>query len=273
MKSLDGTPQELQVLFDSLERRNEMKKAIRILLVGDYELLRRGLRHMLEPEKDFEVVGDCATADEALSEIQGLHPNIVLMDTQMPGINGIEATCILKRNGLNYDGDVIILDESVDHRVEALRAGAASYLLKDITCGELTQAIREVYRSNQLSKDHGDFVEEAVDLVVPPPANAARLLRFMCQLEEGLPDNYSNYTNIIHTVGSWDRGTIITISLKLTALSSFLNKLGNMPDVEKVEEEPLPRGVFSTFHKKFWTLPRSRNSPSKRVRVTLKETS
>ncbi len=273
MKSLGGTHQELQALSDSLERRNEMKKAIRILLVGDHELLRRGLRHMLEPEKDFEVVGDCATADEALSEIQRLHPDIVLMDIQMPRVNGIEATRSLKRNGLNYDGDVIMVGESVDYRVEALKAGAASYLLRDITCGELTQAIREIYRGNQLSKDHGDFIEEAVELVVPPPANAARLLRFMCQLEEGLHDNYNNYASIIHTVGSWDRGTVITISLKPATFSSFLDKLGSMPNVEKVEEEPVARGAFSSFPKKFGILQRSRISPSKRVRITLKETS
>ena len=58
-----------------------------------------------------------------------VHPEIVLMDAQMPGMNGIEATCSLKRNRLDYDSDVIMLAESVDYRAEALEAGATSYRL------------------------------------------------------------------------------------------------------------------------------------------------
>jgi len=227
---------------------------------------------MLEPEEDMEVVGDCANAEEAFSKMTRLYPDIVLMDAQMPGMNGIKATRSLKRDGLDYDSDVIILAESADYRAEALEAGAASYLIKDVTRAELTQAIREVYWSKQLPDDRKDLVEEAVELVVPPPANAAQLLRFMCQLEEKFHDNYDNYASIMRTVSSWNRGTVITILLEPNRLPNLLDKLGNMPEVEKVEEEPLARGASSSFPKKFGTLPWSSISPSKRIRVTLKET-
>jgi len=247
-----------------------MKKAIRILLVDDHELVRHGLRHMLELEEDIEVVGDYSGVEEAFPEMARLSPDIILMDAEMPGVNGIDATRSLKRNGLNYDGDVIVLAESVDYRAEAVEAGAASYLLKDITRAELTQAVREVYWSKQSPEGREGFVNETVELVIPPPANATWLLRFMCQLEERL---HGNHASIMHTVGSWHLGTIITISLKPTALSGLLYQLGNMPEVQKVEEKGLARDVFSSFSKKFGILSRLSSRPSKRISITLKETS
>lgn len=69
-----------------------MKENIRVLLVDDRELVRRGLQSMLESEEDMGVVGDCATAEEAFSEIARLRPDIVLMDIRMPGMNGIEGS-------------------------------------------------------------------------------------------------------------------------------------------------------------------------------------
>ena len=250
-----------------------MEKAIRILLVDDHELVRHGLRHMLESEEDMKVVGNCASAEEAFLEMARLYPDIVLMDDRMPGMSGIEATRSLKRSELDYDGDIIMLSESGDYRAEALAAGAAGYLIKkDVKCADLVQAIREVYWSKQSPDERKGFIEEAVELVVPPPANAARLLRFMCQLEERLLDDCDHYAGILHTVGSWDCGTVITILLQPNRLPTLLDKLGNMPDIEKVEEEPLARDVFSSFPKKFGNLPRSSLSPSKKIRVTLKET-
>lgn len=247
-----------------------MKEAIRILLVDDQELVRHGLRHMLEQEKDMEVVGDCASAEEALSRMTRLCPDIVLMDTQMPGMSGIEATHHLKRSGMDYDGEIIILADSTHYQVDALQAGAAGYLTKkDLKHTELNQYIREIYWSKQLLENSESLLEEAVELVIPPSANAGRLLRFTCQLEERL---YDNYASIMHLVGSWDRGTVITILLKPDRLSSLQDKLGNMPDVEKVVDEPLASDASFSFPRKFGELPGPGINPSKRFRVTLKET-
>lgn len=246
-----------------------MDKAIRILLVNEAQVIREGLRGMLEPKEDMEVVGDFASAEEAFSKIARLHPDVVLMDAQMRGMNGIEATRSLKRDELDYGIDVIILAESANCRAEALKAGAVSYLLKDITRVELVQAIRQVYQNRRSSKERDDPVEEAVELLVPPSVNTAQLLRFMCQLKEKLDDNYAG---IMSMVGSWDQGTVITIRLQPARFSGFVDKLGNMPEVEKVEEEPLARGAFSRSLEKFWGLPKLSISLSKRIRVTLEET-
>ncbi len=243
-------------------------KGIRIVLVDGRELVRQGLRHMLEVEEDMKVVGDYASAEEALAEMARLHQDIVLMGTQLPGMNWIEATRSLKRNKPNPCNAVIILAESGGYRVEALEAGAAGYLLKDITHVELVQTIRQVYRISPSPKERDNVVEEAVELVVPPPVNAAQLLRFMCQLGEILHDGFAS---IICTVGSWDRGTTITIRSYSTP-SSLLITLANMAEVEKIEEEPLARDIFPSFTKKLGLLPRSRISLSKRIHVTLKET-
>ena len=268
MKGLSSGTRKLQ---EPKGKEDKINKDIRIMLIDDHELVRYGLRRMLEEEEDMDVVGDYANAEEAFSRIRMLSPDIVLMDTQMSGMNGIEATHSLKRNGLGYDVDVVMLAESADYRVEALKAGASGYLLKDITRAGLTQAIREVYRSKHLPDDHKGFVEETIELIVPPPTNAALLLRFMCQLEKRLHDSY-NYVSIMHTVGSWDWGIVITILVWPTGLDSLLNELANMPEVEKVVEKPLARDAFSSFRKKFRVLPRLSISPSKRITVNLKET-
>jgi len=246
-----------------------MKKVIRIVLVDGRELVRHGLRHMLESEEDMKVVGDYASAEEALFEMVRLRNDIVLMGTPVPRMDVIEAVHHFKRSGLNYGGDVIVLAESADYRAEALEAGAAGYLLKDITGTELVQTIKQVYRDRHSSKECVDLVEEAIELVVPPPANATQLLRFMSQLAEILHDGFAS---IICTVGSWDGGTTISIRPHSTTPSSLLITLVNIPEVDKVEEEPLTKSVFPGFRKKVGVLSSLGVSPSKRFRVTLKET-
>ena len=245
-----------------------MSKDIKIILIDDQEIVRRGLRSMLEQEEDMEIVDDCSNAQEAFSKIARLCPDIVLMDIQMPGINGIEATRSLKRNGLDYSGDVIMLAESLNYRIEALQAGAASYLLKDALRTELAQAIRKVYRSKQSVENGECFVEETVELVVLPPADAAWLLRFMYQLGGMLHDNF---VGIIGTVGSWDHSTVVTLGVQPAMFAAFLIQLANMPEVEELAEEPAARGGFSSFPEKSGVLLKSVVSPSKRFRVTLKE--
>ena len=97
------------------------------MLIDDQEIVRYGLRSMLEQEEDMEVVDDWSNAQEAFCKIANFCPDIVLMDIQLPGMNVIEAMRSLKRNGLDYSGDVIMLADSLNYRVEALQAGAASY--------------------------------------------------------------------------------------------------------------------------------------------------
>ena len=243
-----------------------MSKSIRILLIHALEIFRQGLPVMLNQEGDIEVVGGCASVEEAISQTGRLRPDIVLIGTQVSGMNGIEATRALKGTETHYDGDVIMLADSVDYGAQALEAGAASYLLEDVTGEGLARVIREIFYSKH-SLD--DFAEEAVELVVPSPGDAARLLGFMCRMSEMLQ---SSIRSIEKAVGSWDWGSVITVRLQRKELLGFLNELGNMPEVEKIEEQPLARGNLPDFVNRLNALSILSISPCKRVCVTLKET-
>ena len=264
------TTQELRTFTRLLGKQNTATKAIRVILVDGRELVRHGFRHILESEEGIKVVGDYDSAEEALFEMARFHSDIVLMGTWLPGMNWLQATRSLKRNNLHSGVDVIILAESGHSRDEALEAGAAGYLLKDITGTELVQNIRQVYQNSHPPKEHVDFVDEVVELVVPPPVNATQLLRFISQLAEILHDGFDS---IICTVGSPDRGTVITIRSQGTASAGLLFQLANMPEVEKVGEEPLTSDTFSSLFKKVGFLPRLGINPSKKLCVTLQDTS
>ena len=116
---------------------------IRVLLVDDQSLLRMGFRLILEAEPDLEVVGEAADGATGVSMASSLHPDVVLMDVRMPGMNGIQATAAITAS---RSSKVLILTTyDLDQYVFAgLKAGASGFLLKDAPPDELTSAIRTV---------------------------------------------------------------------------------------------------------------------------------
>ncbi|MBM2825904.1 MAG: LuxR family transcriptional regulator [Dehalococcoidales bacterium] len=116
---------------------------IRILLVDDHQVVREGLRRMLELEPDFEIVGDAGTAKDALDQVETLSPEVILMDIKMPGIDGIELTRQIK--GKSPATNVIMLTLYDEYLSQAIEAGAKGYLVKDINREELLKAIRAVH--------------------------------------------------------------------------------------------------------------------------------
>jgi len=119
---------------------------IRILLADDHRLFRDGLRTLLEQQADVEVVGIAVDGQAVLTQVGECRPDVVLMDVSMPGLNGLEATRHLLAD--HPDVAVLMLSMHADHRfvVEALRAGALGYVLKDCEISELREAIRSVYK-------------------------------------------------------------------------------------------------------------------------------
>jgi DNA-binding NarL/FixJ family response regulator len=118
---------------------------IRIVLADDHALVRSGFRLILEGEDDFAVVGEASDGEEAIFAVERLRPDIVLMDVQMPKLNGLEATRRICHAG-GLDSRVLILTtfEQDDYVFEALRAGASGFLLKNTPPEELVQAVRIV---------------------------------------------------------------------------------------------------------------------------------
>ncbi len=121
-----------------------MGKDIRVLVVDDHQVVREGLQHLLGQEEDIEIVGQAANSKEALSQVETLSPNIVLMDIKMPEVDGIKLTRQVKQKQPSCN--VIMLTLYDEYLTEAIEAGAKGYLLKDIKREELTEAIRQVHR-------------------------------------------------------------------------------------------------------------------------------
>jgi DNA-binding NarL/FixJ family response regulator len=112
------------------------------MLVEDHQIVREGLRRMLELEPDLKVVAEAAGGTQALPLAASLSPDIVLMDIKMPGSDGLELTRKLKE--LNPECKVIVLTFYDNYLQDAIQAGAVGYLLKDLHREELVQAIRAV---------------------------------------------------------------------------------------------------------------------------------
>ncbi|MFC1918646.1 response regulator [Chloroflexota bacterium] len=113
---------------------------IRILLVDDHQVVREGLRRMLELEPDFQIVGEVANSNEVLAYVESLSPQVILMDIKMPGLSGIELTLQIKEKYPSCN--IIILTLYDEYLTQAITAGATGYLLKDIKREELVKAIR-----------------------------------------------------------------------------------------------------------------------------------
>jgi DNA-binding NarL/FixJ family response regulator len=120
--------------------------SISVLVVDDVELVRTGLRMILDAEPDLTVVGTASDGAQAVSEVRRLGPDVVLMDIRMPGVDGLAATRhILGTAGMPPCKVIVLTTFDVDEHVyEALSAGASGFLLKDVPAAQLVHAIRVV---------------------------------------------------------------------------------------------------------------------------------
>ncbi|MFI5675769.1 response regulator [Streptomyces cellulosae] len=127
-----------------------MAEPIKVLLVDDHQVVRRGLRTFLEVQDDIEVVGEAADGTEGVARAEELEPDVVLMDVRMPGMDGVDA--LRKLRELNNPARVLIVTSFTEQRtvVPALRAGAAGYVYKDIDPDALAGAIRSVHAGHIL---------------------------------------------------------------------------------------------------------------------------
>jgi DNA-binding NarL/FixJ family response regulator len=121
------------------------EQTLRVLIVDDHALFRRGLQMVLKQERDIEVVGEAGDGHEAVDKAQELMPDVILMDVRMPRRSGIEATQHIK--DLLPHVKILMLtisDEEAD-LYDAIKAGASGYLLKEISIDEVADAIRSVW--------------------------------------------------------------------------------------------------------------------------------
>ena len=120
------------------------EKGIEVLLVDDQQAVRRGLRMWLEIEPDVSVVGEAADGEAAVSLAEKLHPDVVLMDVKMPGVDGIEATGKLQTVDPCIAVVILSLYDDIDTRARVRNAGAAAFVAKHRMKPELLVTIRRL---------------------------------------------------------------------------------------------------------------------------------
>lgn len=123
-----------------------MKNNIRVVLCEDHTLVRAGIRSLIEGFPGIDVVGEASDGREGLAMTRKLTPEIVLMDIAMPGLNGLEATARLVKNHADVKVIMLSMYANEEYVLQALRAGASGYLLKEAATSELRLAISSVAR-------------------------------------------------------------------------------------------------------------------------------
>lgn len=124
---------------------------IRLLIADDHALVRSGLRSMLKREPGFEIIGEAENGQEAVELCRSLRPDLVLMDMRMPKMDGLEATRIIKQEYPEIRVLMVTMHENQDYTLEAVRAGAAGYVLKDAPRDELVAAARRLISDEPLN--------------------------------------------------------------------------------------------------------------------------
>lgn len=120
-----------------------MSETITVLLVDDHHLVRQGVRAFLDTQPDITVVGEAESGETAVTQASQYAPDVILMDLMMPGMDGVEATRRVKQVSPRTQIIVLTSYHQDEHIFPAIRAGALSYLLKDVGPAELAAAVRK----------------------------------------------------------------------------------------------------------------------------------
>jgi DNA-binding NarL/FixJ family response regulator len=123
---------------------------IRVLVADDHQLFRRGLTMVLEAEEEIDVVGEAGDGESAIAKVGELAPDVVLMDVRMPGLNGIEATRQIHKAFPATRIIVLTVSDEQDDLLDAVKAGASGYLLKEVSIEDVADTVRKVMRGESL---------------------------------------------------------------------------------------------------------------------------
>jgi len=162
-----------------------MEKKITVLLVDDHSLVRRGFRRMLEDEPDMKVVGEAGDGEEAVKLAKELHPQVVVMDCALPGMNGLQATREILEDSSHTAVLMLSMHTESTWVRQAIDAGAKGYMLKNALELELGAAIRKVAAG-------GTFFDPQVEQGVPLKGERAALTQRELEVLQMIVDGKSN---------------------------------------------------------------------------------
>lgn len=129
-----------------MAEKPEQPGSVRVLVVDDQRLMRDGLASLLEIQEGIEIAGTASTGQEAIEKALALRPDVILMDVRMPGMDGVAATGQVLRQLPACRVLMLTTFDDDEYIIEALRAGASGYLLKDIPAHDLARAVHAVYK-------------------------------------------------------------------------------------------------------------------------------
>lgn len=151
-----------------------MSAEVRIVVVDDHTLFRRGLVGLLAEMEDFQVAGEAASGQEALTVIAAENPDIVLLDVNMPGMSGIETLTAMKKQGIVLPVLMLTISQHEEDLIGAIRAGASGYLLKNAEPETLRQTIKQVVAGKSVLAP--EVTEQVFRLVRSGSLGSANLL-------------------------------------------------------------------------------------------------
>jgi len=138
------------------------------MIVDDHAVLREGLRMLLESKPDISVVAEAADGDAALSALAAAHPDVVLMDIGMRGMNGIELAAAIRQDDPTVNVAILSMYATTEHVYRALAAGSRGYILKDSAGEDVVGAVRSLAQGKRFfSSDIRDMIAEGYDSTTP----------------------------------------------------------------------------------------------------------
>lgn len=150
-----------------------------IVLADDHQIVRQGLRVLLEAEPDLSIVGETGDGLEAVDLVERLQPDVLVVDLMMPGLNGLEVTRQVRKRSRQTYVVILSMHDNEAYVLEGLRNGAAGYVLKDSNSTELVQAIREVTAGRRF---------------LSPPLSERAIETYMQKVQTGALDPYETLT-------------------------------------------------------------------------------
>ncbi len=151
----------------------------RLVLADDHQIVRQGLRALLAAEPDLDVVGEAADGLAVVSLVERLRPDVLIVDLMMPGLSGLEVTRQVRQRSPHTQVIILSMHASEAYVFEALRNGAAAYVLKDVSTADLVHAVHEVMAGRHY---------------LSPPLSERAIMAYIQQAQAAAPDPYESLT-------------------------------------------------------------------------------